>query len=126
MYCPVCFQDTLKLRSTGVVKISFNAKSRDTSLFTFNVSKENQEDLLKKLREKIVDFFSWYSQFQNKVPLVSFDALSSDFQCINQCKIDYVNTKISVVGLLFSMEQIVEIIQQEAPRYSLDVNLKKK
>jgi hypothetical protein len=69
MYCPVCFQNTMKIRSNGVIKLAFNGKSRNTSLFTYNLQKETTEQLEAKLREKIVDFFSFYSEFANKTIL---------------------------------------------------------
>jgi hypothetical protein len=81
MYCPVCFQNTMKIRSNGVIKLAFNGKSRNTSLFTYNLQKETQEQLLAKLREKVVDFFSFYSEFNNKTPIKTFEAYSADFLC---------------------------------------------
>jgi hypothetical protein len=94
MYCPVCFQNTLKIRSSGVIKLSFNGKSRNTSLFTYNLQKETQEQLDAKLREKIVDFFSFYAEFNNKTPIKVFELYSADFICTNTCKIDVMNTSI--------------------------------
>lgn len=123
MYCPVCFQNTLKLRSNGVVKLSFNGKSRSTSLFTYNLNKDSQKDLESKLRERIVDFVSWYSEFQNKVPIKTIEAVSSDCQCSNNCKIDLVNTRVSVIGVLYSLKEIEKIISDEAQRFGIEVNL---
>ena len=125
MYCPVCFQDNLKLRSTGVVKISFNGKTRTTSLFTYNLTKDSPADLDKKMRERIVDFMNWYSEFQNKAVLEKFEALSSDFQCTNNCKIDYMHTKISVVGLMFKFDQIKKMIEEEAQKLNLETKITK-
>jgi hypothetical protein len=123
MYCPVCFQNTLKLRSTGVVKLAFNGKSRSTSLFTYNLQKETHEQLMTKLREKIVDFFSFYAEFANRDPIRSFEVYSADFQCTNQCKIDVQHTKVSVVNLLFTPQEIRSVLKQEADRFGLDVSL---
>jgi hypothetical protein len=125
MYCPVCFQNNLKLRSTGVVKISFNGKSRNTSLFTYNLAKDSPNDLDKKMRERIADFMDWYNEFQNKAVLEKFEALSSDFQCTNNCKIDYVHTKISVVGLMFKFDQVKQMIEEEAQKRNLETKIKK-
>lgn len=123
MYCPVCFQNTLKLRSNGVVKLSFNGKSRSTSLFTYNLNKDSQKDLESKLRERVVDFVSWYSEFQNKVPIKTIEAFSSDCQCSNNCKIDLVTTRVSVIGVLYSLKEIEKIISEEAQRYGIEVAL---
>jgi hypothetical protein len=123
MYCPVCFQNTLKIRSSGVVRISFNGKSRDTSIFTFNLNKDTKEELDKKLRERIVDFLKWYSSFQNKDPIKQFEAMSSDFQCSNNCKIDYLHTKLSVVGLIFSPATVKTFLQEECKNHGLELQL---
>ena len=125
MYCPVCFQNNLKLRSTGVVKISFNGKSRNTSLFTYNINKDTPADLDKKLRERIVDFLHWYNEFKNKAVLEKFEALSSDFQCTNNCKIDYIHTKISVIGLMFKFDHIKKMIEEEAEKLGLETKISK-
>jgi hypothetical protein len=86
MYCPVCFQNALKIRSIGVVKLVINGKSRNTSLFTYNLQKETHEQLLAKLKEKIIDWMSFYSELTNKTPIKNFEAYSADFICTNNCK----------------------------------------
>ena len=98
-------------------------KSRSTSLFTYNLNKDSQKDLESKLRERIVDFVSWYSEFQNKVPIKTIEAVSSDCQCSNNCKIDLVNTRVSVIGVLYSLKEIEKIISDEAQRFGIEVNL---
>lgn len=123
MYCPVCFQNTLKIRSTGVVKLAFNGKSRNTSLFTYNLQKETHEQLLAKLREKIVDWMSFYSEFANKTPIKTFEAYSADFMCTNNCKIDIVNTKVSVVNLIYSVQEVKAMLKQEADKYGINVEV---
>jgi hypothetical protein len=121
MYCPVCFQNTLKIRSSGVVKLSFNGKSRNTSLFTYNLQKESGEQLEGKLREKIVDFFSFYSEFANKGPIKNFEVYSGDFLCTNSCKIDVMKTNVSVVGVIFPVAQVKKILHEEAKKFSIDI-----
>lgn len=123
MYCPVCFQDTLKVRSNGVVKLTFNGKARNTSLFTFNIMKESSTDLSKKLREKIVDFLSWYAQFQNRPPIKHFEAFSSDFQCTNRCKIDLINTKVNVIGLLYTVKEVRQMLEEEGAKLGIEIQV---
>jgi hypothetical protein len=125
MYCPVCFQNTLKLRSSGVIKLSFNGKSRNNSLYTYNLQKENQEQLDAKLREKIVDFFGFYSQFVNKAPIKNFEIYTSDFLCLNNCKMDRVSTKVSLIGMLYPLAVVRKILDEEAQKMgiSIEVNL---
>jgi hypothetical protein len=121
MYCPVCFQNTLKIRSSGVIKLSFNGKSRNTSLFTYNLQKESQEQLNAKLREKIVDFFSFYSEFANRTPIKFFEAYSADFICINNCKIDLLKTKVSVIGIMYSLPSVKAMLDEEGHKFSIKI-----
>ena len=111
----------MKIRSSGVVKLSFNGKSRNTSLFTYNLQKETQEQLDAKLREKIVDFFSFYSEFNNKTPIKNFEAYSADFICTNSCKLDLMNTKVSVVGNIYSVQRVKQMLQEEGKKFGIEI-----
>lgn len=123
MYCPVCFQNTLKIRSNGVVKLAFNGKSRNNSLFTYNLQKETHEQLLAKLREKIVDWMSFYSEFANKTPIKTFEAYSADFMCTNSCKIDLLNTKVSLINLVYSADEVKKMLTDEGKKFGIDVEV---
>lgn len=123
MYCPVCFQNTLKVRSNGVIKVSFNGKSRNNSLFTYNLAKDSAADMQKKLRDKIFEFFAWYDEFQNKPPIKSVEVYSGDFQCTNSCKIDLINTKVNMIGVLFTMKEVHQIMVEEAKKFGLEIQL---
>jgi hypothetical protein len=124
MYCPNCFKDTMKIRSSGVIKLAFNGKARNTSLFTYNLQKESHEQLLTKLREKVVDFFSFYSEFNNKTPIKTFEVYSGDFQCTSNCRIDMVNTKISVVNLVYNQAEVKKILDEEGKKFGLVIEAK--
>lgn len=123
MYCPVCFQNTLKIRSNGVIKLAFNGKSRNNSLYTYNLQKETHEQLLAKLREKIVDWMSFYSEFANKTPIKTFEAYSADFVCTNNCKIDMLNTKVSVVNLVYSIQEVRGMLKEEGKKYNIEIEV---
>ena len=114
----------MKVRSQGVVKLAFNSKSRSTSIFTYNLQKETQEQLLAKLREKVVDFFSFYSEFNNKTPIKNFEAYSADFICTNGCKIDVMNTKVSVVNLIYTYDEVRSILQEEGKTFDIQIDVK--
>jgi hypothetical protein len=113
----------MKIRSNGVIKLAFNGKSRNTSLFTYNLQKETQEQLLAKLREKVVDFFSFYSEFNNKSPIKNFEAYSADFLCTNACKIDMLSTKVTVVGSVYSINEVKSILQEEGKKFGIDIEV---
>jgi hypothetical protein len=109
----------MKIRSSGVIKLSFNGKSRNTSLYTYNLQKESQEQLEAKLREKIVDFFSFYSEFNNKTPIKNFEAYSADFMCTNSCKIDMMSTKVSVIGIVYPVPMLKAMLQEEGKKFGI-------
>jgi len=123
MYCPVCFQNTMKIKSNGVVKLAFNAKSKNSSLFTYNLQKETQEQLLAKLREKVVDFFSFYAEFNNKSPIKNFEAFSADFMCTNACKMDMINTKVSVVGVIYTVADVRNLLNEEGKKFGIPIEV---
>lgn len=111
----------MKIRSSGVIKLSFNGKQRNTSLFTYNLQKETQEQLDQKLREKIVDWMSFYSEFANKTPIKHFEVYSADFVCTNNCKIDIMNTKVSVIGILYPMIEVKNMLHSEGQKFGIPV-----
>lgn len=111
----------MKIRSNGVVKLAFNGKARNTSLFTYNLQKESHDQLLEKIREKIVDFFSFYADFNNKDPIKNFEAYSSDFICQDGCRIE-MNSKLSVIGVIYSKPEIIKMLQEEAQRFGLIID----
>lgn len=121
MYCPVCFNDTLKISSSGVVKFSFNAKAKSTSQLYYNLSQDNEKDLLEKLDNVIKDYFIYYSAFQNKYPIRYIEAFSIDFKCSSKCIIN-LQHKVSVIGSLFSKKELHESLRKLAPKYSIEVH----
>jgi len=125
MYCPVCFQDTLKIRSSGVIKLSFNGKSKNTSLFSYNLQKETQEQLEGKLREKIREFFGFYSELNNRTPIKNFEAYSSDYMCIDGCSIS-ITTRVSVIEVILPLKRIEQILTEEGSKFGIVISLQTK
>ncbi len=113
----------MKIKSNGVVKLAFNGKSKNSSLYTYNLQKETQEQLLAKLREKVVDFFSFYSEFNNKSPIKNFEAYSADFICTNSCKMDMINNKISIVGVLYTVSEVKSLLQEEGKKFGIEIEV---
>ncbi len=122
MYCPKCFSDTLSIHSRGVARVLFNGKQMDTSQFLFNVKRDSNDALKSKLRQKISEFFKWYSEFQNKSLIKSFEVYSQDFVCKNGCKLD-LTTKFSLIGLIFDHDDVVDMITEEAEKYKIPIDL---
>lgn len=113
----------MKIRSNGVIKLAFNGKSRNNSLYTYNLQKETDEQLLAKLREKVVDFFSFYSEFNNKAPIKTFEVYSADFVCTNGCKLDMMSTKVSVVGLVYPVQVVKNLLAEEGKKFGIEIEI---
>ena len=124
MYCPVCFNDTLKISSSGVVKFTFNSKSKPTSQFYYNLTQDRDIDIIKKLEDVIKDYFVYYSGFQNKDTIKEVTAYSIDFKCSNRCVIN-VNNRVNVVGLIFSKLELETALEKFATKYQIPLKLTK-
>jgi len=122
MYCPVCFNDTLKIASSGVVKLTFNNKAKATSQFFYNLNEDTDEEILGKLEGVVKDYFTYYGNFQNKDPLKVVEAVSIDFKCENGCVLN-VNNRVNVIGLIFSKKELYTIMEKLAPRYQIPLAL---
>ena len=113
----------MKIKPTGVIKLAFNGKSKNSSLFTYNLQKESQDQLQAKLKEKVVDFFSFYAEFNNKSPIKTFEAYSSDFICTTGCKIDMMHTKVSVVGVMYPVAEVRALLNDEGKKFDILVDV---
>ena len=118
MYCPVCFNDTLKLASSGVVKMSFNGKSKATSQFFYNLKEENDAQIYEKLHSVVEDYFSWYENFQNKDEIKEVSLVSSDFKCTGGCGLGP-HFSLSVVNLVVPKENVIKAVRQLADKHHL-------
>jgi hypothetical protein len=122
MYCPVCFNDTLKIASSGVVKVTFNGKSKSTSQFYYNLKQEKPVEIYKKYRAVAADYFSWYSTFQNKDVIKNIELTSCDFICSTGCKLT-LNNNLSVINLVIPIEEVKQISESEAKAHNISIKL---
>lgn len=123
MYCPVCFNDTLKISSSGVVKFTFNGKAKATSQFFYNLSEDSEKDIQEKLEYVVKDYFVYYSGFQNQDTIENVEAYSIDFKCDNKCIINVAH-KVNVIEILFDKKMLIEIVDRLGEKYGLETNLK--
>ena len=123
MYCPKCFNNTLKICSKGVIQIVINGKQMDAGRFLFNINdKDKNNEFLINLTTKIREFFDWYSQFQNKEPITIVELSTSDVQCVDGCAIAH-TIKTSIIGQLISTKQVLKILREESSKYELTIQL---
>ena len=104
MYCPVCFNHTLKLAHSGVVKASINGKSKPTSQFTYNFKKDKQIEIDERFRGVLVEYFQWYKTLSNLDLIQTIDLTSCDFVCAEGCKLT-LNHKLNVVDLVITKKE---------------------
>ena len=123
MYCPICFNDTLVLKKSGVVDLMINGKQMDAGRFLFNTEQNRPEIVVRDFTRKVEDFFKWYSTFQNQKPITELFIASSDFNCHQGCKIPILN-KFDIVDILISRKEITAIISKMAKKYDLKIELK--
>lgn len=69
-----------------------------------------------------MDFFSFYSEFNNKSPIKTFEAYSSDFMCTSGCKID-MNTKVSVVGVVYTVPEVKALLAEEGNKFGISIEV---
>jgi hypothetical protein len=124
MYCPVCLNDTLKIASSGVVKMTFDGKAKSTTQFYYNIKEETPITLNKKLRSIIADYFDYYSQFQNKTIIKEIFAFSSDFKCAQGCAMS-LEKKFNILGLVIEKEDFLSILEEEAENYDISLDMNK-
>ncbi|MAZ47188.1 MAG: hypothetical protein CME65_01415 [Halobacteriovoraceae bacterium] len=123
MYCPICFNDTLKIASSGVVKMTFNGKAKSTSQFFYDLKHDQEKDVLLKLDKVIADYFIYYSSFQNQDPIETVEATSIDFKCLNKCVIN-VSHKMNVIGLVFTKTMLIDSLNRMSVKYKIPLKLK--
>lgn len=121
MYCPVCFNDTLKLKSSGVIQLIINGKQMDAGRFLYSTG-EQRSEMVNQARRKIEDFFKWYSNFKNQEPIQKVQMLCGDITCDSGCRIP-LGIKVSVVGILFTTEEVRQTLDQMAKKYNMVIEL---
>jgi len=121
-YCPSCLNDTLSLNSRGMIEIIINGKKMDAGHFIYNLSKDSKDDIFNAFRNKLEEFFKWYGQFQNKLPIKTVEIVSGDFTCEKKCHLD-LNYKASVVDLIIPGAIVEQALKDLAEDYDLKLAL---
>ena len=122
MYCPICFNNTLKLAHSGVVKVTINGKSKPTSQFIYNLKSDKQEQINNRLKDVLTEYFQWYKTLQNRDLIKNIDLTSYDFICSEGCKIS-LNHKISVIDLVVPQADFKNVSQQVADEHDISIAL---
>ena len=122
MYCPSCFNNSLSISNSGSVSIFINEKKRDTGTFLYNQSNEPADKILKKLDQKIKEFFDWYAKLGNKEVITKVLICSTSFDCTNGCAPPR-GLQQSVVGPLFSKSEVIQILEKYGKEFGLMIDI---
>lgn len=120
-YCPVCFNTSLELKTSGKVYLNFDGKKKESSVFLYNLDNDIIEDIQERLVTKLTDFFKWYGGFDHKLPIEKVEAISPDFRCTEGCSLDP-NFQPSVVGILFDQKYFETTVANIAEEYGVELN----
>jgi len=122
IYCPECFNHSCYLKTKGKISIYFDGKQRTSGQFIYNLEDQRVDQIQSVMREKLEEYFEWYSGFKNKKPLEKVDLISSDFACENGCGAGDLG-KFSVVGVLFSEKFFNNLVEELAAEYDVPLDL---
>ena len=122
MYCPVCLNDTLFMHEKGTIFIKINRQTMSTSHFLYNLSKEEEEDILENLSIKLDEFLSWYSKFQNKENISSVEIISANFACDKRCRLPS-EARFSIIGSLVSKRTFLKLLLALSKKHGLSVDV---
>jgi hypothetical protein len=123
MYCPICFNNTLKVSSRGVVHLVINGKKMDSGRFLFNFDDMTKDEILQSFIEKLESFFKWYSNFNNQDPIAVVELYTNDISCMDSCKIP-IGHFVSVIDLLIDKKTLKELLNEQADKYQLTIEVK--
>lgn len=122
LYCPACMNDTLTIQPRGTVDIIINGMQRDTGRFLYNISKDSKDEIYDRFKDKLDDFFRWYSNFQNQETVSQVDIISADFKCENGCRLE-IGFKASVIDVLIPSKVLNETLAELSEDFGIEVDL---
>lgn len=122
MYCPICFNNSLCIKSKGTLFIKINNQKTTTSQFLYNLAREEKEDIFDHLEKKFEEFFQWYKTFQNKEKISKVEVYSSDFTCENKCVLP-LGSRFSAIGIVVDRKQFLDLLTTLTKKHGLRLNL---
>jgi hypothetical protein len=122
MYCPVCFNDSLFIKSQGVVHVEINKFKMTTGKFLFNLTGQDIATLDEELSKKIEEYVRWNAGMMNPKDIASVNLYSMDFFCkANSCMIGP-NHKLSVIGLIYTPEGVHKILSKICKKHNASIS----
>lgn len=106
-----------------MVDIYINGKKRDNGRFLFNMDPVFEDALYKDFKEKVEEFFQWYSNFKNQEPIEYLELLTVDVHCENNCRFSPME-RFSAVDTVIDRETVREVLMEVGEKYNMDIQLK--
>lgn len=120
-YCPQCLNSSLFLKERGVVDLLINGKQMDSGRFLFNVTKSSRAEVYRELYKKIDEFFSWYVEFRNKVPIENVELCSADFKCESCGFGPTIKQRQTIIDVLVPKKVVEDYMKELAANYKVEL-----
>lgn len=120
-YCPKCLNSSLYLKERGVIELLINGKQMDSGRFLFNIEKSSRTEIYKELYKKMEDFFKWYIDFKNRVPIETVELCSADFKCESCGFIPNIKQRQSIIDILVPKKIIEDHIKELSVIYKVEL-----
>lgn len=124
MYCPKCLEDGLFLKSRGVVELVINGKQMDAGRFLFNSDTSKKEEIYSDFQKKLEEFFLWYSQFNNPLPIQEVELSTADFKCEVCGFSPSFKQRFPIADILIPQKLVIKYLKELGVKYKLDIKLK--
>lgn len=122
MYCPSCLNNTLYLKPRGVMNIIVNGKQMDSGRFLYNFEKEKSV-FINDLKDKLEEFFKWYSNFTNTDPITRVEINTLDAACDNGCR-HTPGLRFSIFDSnLLSLAEVKPILDDLGKKHNLEIEI---
>lgn len=120
-YCPKCLNSTLYLKDKGVVDLMINGKQMDAGRFLFNEEKSSRAEIYRELRKKMDEFFCWYTEFKNKVPIETVELCSADFKCESCGFGPTIKQRQSIIDVLVPKKIVEDYMKELSASYNIEL-----
>ncbi|OUR96474.1 hypothetical protein A9Q84_08990 [Halobacteriovorax marinus] len=95
----------------------------DSGRFLFNFEETDKDELFKIFREKVENFFKWYSNFHNQDPIAYVELFTNDTSCEDGCHIP-IDYHVSVIDLLIDKKKLLLLLKEQAEKYRMTIEIK--
>jgi len=103
------------------VDVIINDKQMDAGRFLFNRDKNDKDEIIESLIDKLEEFIKWYGNFQNKEPIKKVELISGDFTCEKNCRMP-LGFRASIVDSLIPANKLDKVLSELCEKYELELD----